>query len=253
VKFLLTVHLEHRYRTMAALLAEYRICILSMFFLMLFFLWMDISLYYKVQEIKPSELYSENGVISEKGDSSVIYRGTEIHGESVTATDEHGKLFSPFRGLSIKMMMMDQTNNYLFTPLAEIFCDMTNFSHNFPSITPNLISFIGIMWAFLAGKLVTYDSIAIHRLSVFFFQVRTFCDALDGIVARAHLGITHHVSLSNTPGYIVDGLADSIGFAAYLVGCYIFLRRTLSKHNRYNSPQYLPLQVCLIIPSCGNT
>lgn len=40
---------------------------------------------------------------------------------SAETTKESGHLFSAFKGLSVKMMMMDQANNYIFTPLAEIF------------------------------------------------------------------------------------------------------------------------------------
>lgn len=238
---------------MATFLAEHRVSILTLFFLSMFFIWMDISLYFKVQKLKANELKmtshglfqtSVNNIPEMDGSLTNSKSGIDHLESSSRTTDlttESVTLFDPFKGLSIKMMMMDQPNNYIFTPLAEIFNEVTNFSTNFFFITPNLISACGVLWAMLAAKLVTYDSLCIHRLSVFFFQIRTFFDALDGIVARDHLGIKQHISLSNTSGYLVDGFADSIGFGAYLLGCYYYLRRNLPKF-RLNKHQYLPVQ-----------
>lgn len=243
---------------MATLMAEHRCTIIGLVFLTIFFLWMDISLYYKVQEIKPHSMAITSSQIfptsvnspsinsgalnSDSKNGASVYANNKNNEISSNLETEPSRLFSPFRGLSIKMMMMDQMNNYIFTPLAEIFNDITQLSKNFNSITPNMISAAGVFWAILAAKLVTYDNLIIHRLSVLFFQIRTFFDALDGIVARDHLGIKQHISLSNTSGYLVDGIADSIGFAAYLLGCYYYLRRNLPKF-RLNSHHYLPVQV----------
>lgn len=55
-----------------------------------------------------------------------------------------------------------------------------------------MISFAGVLMALVAAKLITFDSFGFHRLSVLFFQFRTFFDALDGIVARNHMGITRY-------------------------------------------------------------
>ncbi|RWS02115.1 hypothetical protein B4U79_15230 [Dinothrombium tinctorium] len=215
---------------MATLLAEYRATVLTVFVMIVFFLWMDVSLYYKIQSLKPYH-------------QSSFTKPTETAGESLTDTSTTSThLFSPFKGLSVKMAMMDQVNNYIFTPLAEIFNEVTHFSKNFYFITPNMISFIGFLFAVFASKLVTFDSLAMHRLAVVVFQIRTFFDALDGIVAREHLGIKKHVSLHYTSGYMVDATADTFGFAFFLFGCYIYLRRNLPKQ-RYNNHQYLPLQI----------
>lgn len=234
-------------------MAEHRTIVLVILFLIFFFFWMDICLYHKIQDLRPQKLPVRNN--QEKHPPIASPDSNMVHDGDMAANDtpqnqmhhsfekESDSFFSPFKGLSVKLMMMDQVNNYLITPLAEFFNDQTNLSHNFSSISPNMISLCGILWAFIAAKLVTYDNSAIQRLSVFCFQIRTFCDALDGIVARDHLGIKRHVSLINTSGYLVDGLSDTVGFMAYLIGCYYFLQRTLPKHNRYWNTQYLPLHV----------
>ena len=57
-------------------------------------------------------------------------------------------------GLSIKMMMLDQVNNYIHTPLANIFNRVTNFSEVFSFISPNMVSFAGFLSACAAAKFV---------------------------------------------------------------------------------------------------
>lgn len=104
-----------------------------------------------------------------------------------------------------------------------------------------MISFTGLLCAFIAAKLVTVDSFAIHRVAVVVFQVRTFMDALDGTVARSHLGLKQHMSLRSTSGFMVDAFCDTIGFTAFTVGCYLYLRRNLPKQRQ--TQHYLPLQV----------
>ncbi|GIZ02944.1 ceramide phosphoethanolamine synthase [Caerostris extrusa] len=118
-------------------------------------------------------------------------------------------------------------------PAAMIFNEVTKFSTVFYFITPNMVSFIGILFAIGAGKCMCLDSRIYHCLAIFLFQMRTWCDALDGIVARCRIGMVQHVSLRNTSGYVVDGVADALGFAAFLIGCFQFLRTVVPKHKYY--------------------
>lgn len=63
-------------------------------------------------------------------------------------------IFTCIVGLSVKMMMLDQVNNYIHTPLAQIFNRMTDFAKVFHFITPNMISFMGFLSACVAAKLI---------------------------------------------------------------------------------------------------
>lgn len=201
-----------KFRNMMAAILEYRATVVVSLLLLMYFLWMDITLYYQIQSMHPM------GSVTSK-----------------PSMESHA-LFSPFSGLSVKMMMMDQVNNYIHTPLAQIFNQVSHFSDVFYFITPNMISFLGVLFALAAAKCVSADNLTMHYIAVLLFQIRTWLDALDGIVARARLGVIQHVSLRYTTGYVVDGLADAIGFGAFVYGCYIYLCKIFNK-----SKYYLPV------------
>lgn len=145
-----------------------------------------------------------------------------------------------FHGMSVKLMMTNPIDNYLLAPLSEALVEMMNFKENLLFITPNMISYAGVVAALIAAKLVTYDSPFMHKLSFFIFQLRTWLDDLDGDVARARMGVHKHSSLQTTSGYVVDGVCDAIGFIAYVLGCYIYMRNSIKRmrsvrpHSRYN-------------------
>ncbi|KAG8187382.1 hypothetical protein JTE90_016928 [Oedothorax gibbosus] len=182
--------------------------------LLLYFLWMDIALFYHVNNRTSAT--------------------PSLQPPSGTTTPfSVPQLISPFTGLSVKMMMMDPVNNYIFTPAAQVFNEVSRFTHVFFFVTPNMVSFIGILFAFGAAKCVCLDERIYHWAAIFLFQMRTFCDALDGIVARSRLGMVQHVSLRNTSGYVVDGVADAIGFTAFLIGVFQYLRTAGPKHKYY--------------------
>lgn len=107
--------------------------------LLMYFGWMDVALYYRVQNLPPPS--PENNI-------KLNATGIALHPEPPP------KLFSPFNGLSVKMIMLDQVNNYIHTPLAQIFNRVTNFAHVFYFITPNMVSFMGFLSACAAARFV---------------------------------------------------------------------------------------------------
>ena len=138
------------------------------------------------------------------------------------------RLFSfAFEGLSVKLMMTDPVDNYLLGPLAVSFGLWCDFRHRFHFVSANMVSVAGLLSALVAAKLVARQaSPNSHRLAFVFFQLRNWLDDLDGVVARSRLGITHHVSLQNTFGYLVDGLCDAVGFVAIVWATYLYLKRS---------------------------
>lgn len=70
------------------------------------------------------------------------------------------------------------------------------------------------------------------------FQLRTFFDALDGIVARERNGITKHISQVGTSGYFVDGVCDTIGFTAFLIRVWVYLKKSVPR-----TCKYIPLDI----------
>jgi len=85
--------------------------------------------------------------------------------------------------------MLDHCNTYLLQPLSEMLVDITHFPMLFPSISANHISYLGVVVAFVAARLILSDHLYIRRIGVLVFLVRQFLDDLDGLVARYHMGI----------------------------------------------------------------
>lgn len=200
------------------ILIEYRTTFMVTMGLLMYFLWMDVALYYRIQSLPPpvAELKTTT--------------------PQVAPAAPPPRLFSPFTGLSVKMMMLDQVNNYIHTPLANIFNRVTDFSQVFYFVTPNMVSFAGFVSACIAAKFILVDSLGMHRLAVFMFALRTWFDALDGLVARERRHMVQFVSLRDTSGYVVDGVADACGFTVFLIGCFLYLRKKLP-----TSKLYIPL------------
>jgi hypothetical protein len=126
-----------------------RIAVIGLCILVLFFLWMDIQLYYKVQNTDISTFPPQDNSDEQQSD----------------------QLFSPFNEFSVKLVMLDQADTYIHSPIAEAFEHMTNFAQTFPWISPNMISAAGVLFACIAARLVVIDNIYMHRLSVVVFQV----------------------------------------------------------------------------------
>lgn len=185
---------------------EHRVTLLVFFALLTYFLWMDVALYHRIQSL------------------SLV---------GPTPSSRPSGLFSPFTGLSVKMMMMDQVNNYIHAPLANLFNQVTRFSEVFYFVTPNMISVAGLLSAVAAARVVTEDSLTMQRCAVLLMMLRTWFDALDGLVARSRMGLVRHMSVRETSGYVVDGAADTLGFAVFLVGCFLHLRKKLPTTKHY--------------------
>lgn len=209
---------------------------------------MDACLYFQIQCIPDDDYYNHKQTYAnEIANSTSTYSNSTNNtkqGSSYSATDnkQHGissvmnKFSFAFQGMSVKLMMTDPVDNYLLAPLSEAFADMVNFKDNLWFITPNMVSYAGVISALAAAKLVTYNSSTLHKLSYLLFQLRTWLDDLDGAVARSRLGIHKHVSLQKTSGYVVDGVCDAIGFVAYIIGCYIFMKNTIRRRGRKSRP-----------------
>lgn len=85
--------------------------------------------------------------------------------------------------------MIDHVNLYVFHPLTVIFIEYTRLPYIFPWITANHISYMGVIFALIAARLILNDSLFIRRIGVLAFFGRQFMDDLDGYIARCRLGI----------------------------------------------------------------
>ncbi|XP_046389178.1 ceramide phosphoethanolamine synthase-like [Ischnura elegans] len=165
---------------------------------LIYFIWMDVAFYHKIQAI-------------------TLTTG------NVTLHPQDENSFSPMAKVAMKTLLLDHLNHYIYLPLAVIFNKVTNFSETFYFITPNMISGSHVILSLFAIRFFGSSRLSLRQVGFMLFQVRFFLDALDGTVARAR---AHH-SISyldmNSSGFILDGVCDAIGSAAFYFGAFIFL------------------------------
>lgn len=147
---------------------------------------------------------------------------------------------NPLCYVTVKAMLLDHTNHYIFAPLATIFDNIVGFSRT-SFITANMISYFHVFVACLAGKLVSSANLSYRRIGVILFQFRTFLDDLDGHVARVKKNIRGERSEVGTSGYYIDGLCDGLGCTALMIGIYFFLKNNPPRRGYFQLQAILPL------------
>lgn len=146
-------------------------------------------------------------------------------------------MYSPFRPLTVKLLMTDPFDHWIVSPLSEYFDEVTGFSSVFYFITPNMISVFHMFLTVAAGKLVTSPSLHTRRLAVLLYQMHDFLDGLDGVVYRARVGKVHlQRSNRSSIGYVVDGFCDTVGGTALCIGIVVYLFRNLPKKQHNGLP-----------------
>lgn len=204
-----------------------------LFLLVIFFAWMDVNLYIRIQDypIRDNEIRLINGstvlkptlpVTSPYATSSVPYRQPLVAARYEDVAWVSCDL-NPLCDVTVKAMMLDHTNHYLFAPMATIADNLAGFSKG-DLITPNMISFFHVFVAIASGRMIASDSLGYRRIGVVLFQFRTFLDDLDGHVARAKKHIRGERSDIGSAGYYIDGICDGLGCIALMIGVFIFLK-----------------------------
>lgn len=179
--------------------------------LVLYFIYLDIHLYLRIQRYPIDRGVSFNLTYECVNYSDVTWVNCHIN---------------PLCVVTVKALMLDQTNHYLFAPLAVVFDDFTGISRH-DVITPNMISFFHVFIAVMSGRLIASDNLSARRFGVVLFQFRTFLDDLDGHVARVKRHIKGERSEVGTTGYYVDGLCDGLGCIALMIGVFVFLKNNV--------------------------
>lgn len=174
--------------------------------LMVWYIYMDVNLYMRVQNypIDRGSIY-DNVTFSY---SDVAWISCDIN---------------PLCDVTVKALLLDHTNHYLFSPLAVIVDNLLKID-DVLWITPNMISFFHVFVAILSAKCISSDSLAYRRIGVLLFEVRTFLDDMDGHVARARKHIKGERSEVGTAGYYIDGICDGLGCIALMIGAFVFLK-----------------------------
>jgi len=184
-----------------------------------------------------------------------------------TSTPANPCYVSPYCVLSIKNLFLDHSNFYVHEVVARYIKQICNMSHDWMFITPDMISFGHIGFAFLGSKLVCSDSLGIRRLGVAFFELRNFMDAMDGTLARARMSsrtsitepisktiaannenvyttpreVMHNSFFGRKAGYYIDGICDGIGCLALFCACFLYLKN----HRFRRRLSYQPLSLVM--------
>lgn len=239
-----------------------KILLTLLFLLIIFYIYMDIQLYFRIQNYPIERNLYLNGSLGLSGVSNTILNaGGNFHDTHASSSSSYAYLspssvpdnsividktatpntiistklpsyenstwiscdINPLCHVTVKAIMLDHTNHYLFAPMATIFDNIIGFSRS-KFITANMISFFHVFVAIAAGRLVASDSLGYRRFGVVLFQFRTFLDDLDGHVARMKKNIRGERSEIGTSGYYIDGLCDGLGCIALMIGIAFFLK-----------------------------
>ncbi|KYB28787.1 ceramide phosphoethanolamine synthase [Tribolium castaneum] len=173
---------------------------------LLFYLFMDFNLYLRIQNYP-----IDRGALGDN--TTLTYKDVTW----VTCK------INPLCDVTVKAVLLDHTNYYLFAPLVTIMDNILEISH-IQYITPNAISVFHVFVAIVSAKCISSDSLAYRRVGVLLFEVRTFLDDLDGHVARVRKNVKGERSEIGTTGYYVDGICDALGCTALLIGTFVFLK-----------------------------
>lgn len=195
-----------------------------LFLMILFYVWMDVNLYIRVQSYPRDRNFAQN--------LTPNYKDAAWFSCDVT----------PLCDVTVKALLLDHTNHYLLAPLVMIVDNVVGISQT-AWITPNSISFFHVFVAVVSGKFVSSDSLVYRRVGVVLFEFRTFLDDMDGHVARARKHIRGERSEIGTSGYYIDGLCDAIGCVALMVGTFIFLKNNPPRRGYTQLPLSAPCDI----------
>lgn len=233
----------------------------ALFVLIVWYIYMDVNLYLRIQNYPVERNYHFNETVDisiddghSSSSSQSMLTSTDPHQVKATTVNKKPITYDevawfscdidPLCHVTVKAILLDHTNHYLFAPLATIFDEVIGFSRS-TFISANMISGFHVFVAILAGRFVASDSLCYRRLGVVLFQFRTFLDDLDGHVARQKKNIRGERSEIGTAGYYIDGLCDGLGCIALMIGVFLYLRA--------NPPRRGYTQLQAILPTTSET
>ncbi len=212
--------------------------------LIVYFLWMDIALFVHLQKWSPPPLRTEIAQPLNVNKTFLINQ----------KSDDSDMLFSTFKPLSVKLIMVDHVSHYIHDILARYLEDTLHFTTIFPWITANTVSFTGLFLSMIGSRLIISERMEYVRLGAILIELRNLGDALDGVVYRSHqrrkIKENELMSLKNnmlvtgpvqpmvyasnhgTSGFKVDAICDGLGgFFVVLAILVKFLKHPPQKSN----------------------
>lgn len=252
-----------------------KILLSGLFLLIVWYIYMDVSLYLRIQNYPIERNFHFNETIADTNSaptkvidgyassfplasssssisSAVVQSPSNYYTSDALTTPANGKVIryedvtwiscdlNPLCDVTVKAILLDHTNHYLFAPMATIFDNIVGFSRS-AFITANMISFFHVFVAILSGRMIASDNLGYRRMGVVLFQFRTFLDDLDGHVARQKKHIRGERSEIGTAGYYIDGLCDALGCVALMIGVFIYLKNNPPRRGYTQLQAILPL------------
>ena len=181
-----------------------KILLLLLASIILWYIYMDINLYWQIQSYSLSDLVTNE---TNKYDGG-YWVDCEV---------------SPLCEVTPKAVLLDHTNLYAFAPLVVITDKILEIS-KIEWITPNIISVSHVFIAMVSARCISSSTLAYQRIGVVLFEFRTFLDDFDGHVARIRKNLRGELSEIGTTGYYVDGICDALGTTALLIAIFVFLK-----------------------------
>lgn len=194
--------------------------------IILYCIVMDVYFYIRIQKY-PIDIFSvRNGSDARMTEEVVKYDDVTWVPCSV----------NPLCHPTIKSLMVDHINHYVYGPLCSILDIGLRISDRMIFLTPNMISLSHVCIALIGAKLINCKDFVLRRLGVVLFQIRMFLDDLDGHVARERKNIKGERSEVGSMGYWVDGVSDLIGVTALIIGLYYFLKNNRPRRGYKDTP-----------------
>ena len=223
------------------------------FVLICYFIWMDIALFINLQRWHhpsiietPSKITLISNNIPQVDEGNQLYSGNEIDNFGFSnknrskfshPTSLPVEAFTVFKPLSVKLIMVDHATHYVHDVLARFIEDVLKFSILLPWMSANLVSYLGLLMAIFASRLIITDNPTHMRIAAVLFELRNLADSLDGCVFRSvtrrqSLLQANNVYQSNygSYGYNVDKLCDGFAGLFFCIAILVkFLRHLPNK------------------------
>ena len=217
--------------------------------LIIYFAWMDIALFMHVQHWTIPPMRKENTILVNKllnksiDSSSYDYplKNYKNNRPQEESSVNENQVLGTFTPLSIKLIMLDHGTHYIHDIVARFIENTFQFTSNFPWVTPDLVSFGGLVISFISCKFILSEKRSHNRIGAVLFELRNLADAMDGVVYRSRKHIT--VFLRSNPsnhGFQVDAICDSIaGFAIVLT---IFVKILRHPPHKDRTPKLITIK-----------
>jgi len=188
---------------------------------------MDLALYYKLQSGRQDLLAVQ------------VYQDQA----NLTASQASQAYYDPFKPISVKLLMLDHLNHYIYYPAcAWLDVNVIHVSDRLTFISPDAISLAHVAVAALGAKTLLSESLTSRRLGVLLFELRSMLDSYDGLVARARSGTKAMAQVSGSWGYWMDGICDAVGTCFFFVACWILLQRRQQHLRQHQSDANIQME-----------